>query len=470
VRGQEEAHAESALAPLLAARLREETGLEPEPGADEEDEHVLAHHVLSVLQKVPVFTVPVKGGAAEGEDLGAPNWKLRPLEEVGTMIGADGGLISLTDLTASAAAAAAATSSDEEDDKDEDTQEAEAEAEAAVEAVLEPSVPLVSVSRRGGNQPSRAQTAPAEVAETVSRGSTLARLDQLALPDASTVEKRRSRTQASPASPLEFVELAKDSESRAQHRRRAKGRGGARQQQGAADASIRSPRSGREYDVFSPTPTWEVNSDGSSADGEAKEGAGGGGTDESGRLSSSSRASSPTAAYAREQTRATRRANSKAAAAAAVAAAVVAVPSPSPSPSPSPPPRTPPSSSPGARGAAAEAVGGGLGGREALVRVAAQGRRERKPGSRGGPRPRRPPATTPPGLWAGGQQQGQGGYLRAGEGLGGGRFRQPVGRAFPSWNRSILTEIYLCDACSDHEMIEDGNARAGGPVLGRASR
>jgi hypothetical protein len=27
---------------------------------------------------------------------------------------------------------------------------------------------------------------------------------------------------------------------------------------------------------------------------------------------------------------------------------------------------------------------------------------------------------------------------------------------FPSWNRSILTEIYLCHACSYHE-IEDGN-------------
>ena len=36
-----------------------------------------------------------------------------------------------------------------------------------------------------------------------------------------------------------------------------------------------------------------------------------------------------------------------------------------------------------------------------------------------------------------------------------------VSRAFPSWKQSILTEIYLCHACSDHE-IEDGNARAGG--------
>jgi hypothetical protein len=35
-----------------------------------------------------------------------------------------------------------------------------------------------------------------------------------------------------------------------------------------------------------------------------------------------------------------------------------------------------------------------------------------------------------------------------------------VSRAFPSWNWSILTEIYLCHACSYHE-IEDGNARTG---------
>eukprot|EP01047_Picozoa_sp_COSAG01_P064409 COSAG01_NODE_8519_length_2755_cov_8.227410_5_plen_73_part_00 len=34
-----------------------------------------------------------------------------------------------------------------------------------------------------------------------------------------------------------------------------------------------------------------------------------------------------------------------------------------------------------------------------------------------------------------------------------------VSRAFPSWNRSILTEIYLCHPCSCE--IEDGNARAG---------
>jgi hypothetical protein len=35
-----------------------------------------------------------------------------------------------------------------------------------------------------------------------------------------------------------------------------------------------------------------------------------------------------------------------------------------------------------------------------------------------------------------------------------------VSPAFPSWKRSILTEIYLCHACSHHE-VEDGNARAG---------
>eukprot|EP01047_Picozoa_sp_COSAG01_P026040 COSAG01_NODE_1664_length_9573_cov_31.637429_8_plen_101_part_00 len=35
-----------------------------------------------------------------------------------------------------------------------------------------------------------------------------------------------------------------------------------------------------------------------------------------------------------------------------------------------------------------------------------------------------------------------------------------MSRPFPSWNRPILTEIYLCHACSCHE-IEDGNGRAG---------
>eukprot|EP01047_Picozoa_sp_COSAG01_P017553 COSAG01_NODE_931_length_12617_cov_20.567163_7_plen_317_part_00 len=37
-----------------------------------------------------------------------------------------------------------------------------------------------------------------------------------------------------------------------------------------------------------------------------------------------------------------------------------------------------------------------------------------------------------------------------------------VRRAFPLWNRSILTEIYLCHAYSYHE-FEDGNGRAGEP-------
>eukprot|EP01049_Picozoa_sp_SAG25_P017106 SAG25_NODE_4256_length_854_cov_1.287417_3_plen_35_part_01 len=35
-----------------------------------------------------------------------------------------------------------------------------------------------------------------------------------------------------------------------------------------------------------------------------------------------------------------------------------------------------------------------------------------------------------------------------------------MSRAFPSWKRSILTEIYLCHACSYHE-TEGGNARPG---------
>jgi hypothetical protein len=40
--------------------------------------------------------------------------------------------------------------------------------------------------------------------------------------------------------------------------------------------------------------------------------------------------------------------------------------------------------------------------------------------------------------------------------------RVVVSRAFPSWKRSVLTEIYLCHACSYHE-IEDGNTRVGRP-------
>jgi hypothetical protein len=39
-----------------------------------------------------------------------------------------------------------------------------------------------------------------------------------------------------------------------------------------------------------------------------------------------------------------------------------------------------------------------------------------------------------------------------------------VSRAFPSWKRSILTEIDLCHACAYHE-IEDGNGRAGRAVV-----
>eukprot|EP01047_Picozoa_sp_COSAG01_P060318 COSAG01_NODE_7377_length_3230_cov_7.645800_2_plen_177_part_00 len=39
--------------------------------------------------------------------------------------------------------------------------------------------------------------------------------------------------------------------------------------------------------------------------------------------------------------------------------------------------------------------------------------------------------------------------------------RSGVRRPFPSWNRSILTEIYLCHACSCQRNIEDGNGRAG---------
>eukprot|EP01047_Picozoa_sp_COSAG01_P040868 COSAG01_NODE_3465_length_6056_cov_32.665268_4_plen_147_part_00 len=43
---------------------------------------------------------------------------------------------------------------------------------------------------------------------------------------------------------------------------------------------------------------------------------------------------------------------------------------------------------------------------------------------------------------------------------------QIVSRAFSSWKRSILSEIYLCHACSYQE-IEDGNARTGmGGVCG----
>jgi hypothetical protein len=46
--------------------------------------------------------------------------------------------------------------------------------------------------------------------------------------------------------------------------------------------------------------------------------------------------------------------------------------------------------------------------------------------------------------------------------------RGGVSRAFPSCTRSILTEIYLCRACSCQE-IEDGNARAGATRTGSPS-
>jgi hypothetical protein len=34
-----------------------------------------------------------------------------------------------------------------------------------------------------------------------------------------------------------------------------------------------------------------------------------------------------------------------------------------------------------------------------------------------------------------------------------------VSRPFPSWNWSILTDIYLCHACSDHEILRVETAR-----------
>jgi hypothetical protein len=43
-----------------------------------------------------------------------------------------------------------------------------------------------------------------------------------------------------------------------------------------------------------------------------------------------------------------------------------------------------------------------------------------------------------------------------------------VSRAFPSWKRSILTEIYPCHACSDH-VSEDANARAGSGLPARGA-
>jgi hypothetical protein len=54
----------------------------------------------------------------------------------------------------------------------------------------------------------------------------------------------------------------------------------------------------------------------------------------------------------------------------------------------------------------------------------------------------------------------------SGVGMGGSGSRVDVVSApFPSWNRSILTEIYLCHACSYQE-IEDGNGAPGQPAAG----
>jgi hypothetical protein len=49
------------------------------------------------------------------------------------------------------------------------------------------------------------------------------------------------------------------------------------------------------------------------------------------------------------------------------------------------------------------------------------------------------------------------------------RASSSVSRACPSWDRSIVTEIYLCHACSCQE-TEDGNARAGSSPYGGATR
>jgi hypothetical protein len=47
----------------------------------------------------------------------------------------------------------------------------------------------------------------------------------------------------------------------------------------------------------------------------------------------------------------------------------------------------------------------------------------------------------------------------------------PVSRPFPSWNRSILTEIYLCHACSCQEILRAktaGQGFQGGAALASA--
>jgi hypothetical protein len=46
-----------------------------------------------------------------------------------------------------------------------------------------------------------------------------------------------------------------------------------------------------------------------------------------------------------------------------------------------------------------------------------------------------------------------------------------VSRAFPSWNRSILTEIYLCHACSYHEFAgQPVGEHGGGAAAGWGAR
>jgi hypothetical protein len=67
----------------------------------------------------------------------------------------------------------------------------------------------------------------------------------------------------------------------------------------------------------------------------------------------------------------------------------------------------------------------------------------------------------PRGAGAAAQRAHGGGRAAAGRPHGAARNgRGGVSRAFLSYTRSILTEIYLCHACSDRE-FEDGNARAG---------
>eukprot|EP01047_Picozoa_sp_COSAG01_P031200 COSAG01_NODE_2204_length_8173_cov_4.803939_4_plen_290_part_00 len=69
-------------------------------------------------------------------------------------------------------------------------------------------------------------------------------------------------------------------------------------------------------------------------------------------------------------------------------------------------------------------------------------------------------------------------YQAAGQqGGGGGGAQQPqpsryvpVSRPFPSWNRSILTEIYLCRACSCQEILRTETAGQGSHSYARVGR